>query len=280
VSGVTTACIYVSGSRRYGEIAREAALSLLDHSPFDLFFVHDPDLGAWAPRARRVHALPLPRPRSADRAAPFNRKLDALALCLERSGAARFLLLDADAVLMRPIGEAEVHAALGGRGMAMTEQKRIVGTGLDRRALYEHYCRVSLRFHAPGLAPPGFDDFRYFNSGVVLLERETARTALDWTLARVREAPGPQRVDEEMVADQDHLQVWTNSIRPGCCTELPWYWNHCEHWDEDFPRPDAWIAHFSNFCAGPAPATARRMRRLRRRGLRTGVLAHCRKLLR
>lgn len=257
-------CVYVTGSAAYGAIAREAARSVLDHTTFDLCYVHGEGLERYAPRDSRVERLRLRQAPVVDRADPFNGKLDALALCIDRSSGDLFLMLDADAVLTRTINEADIRAALGGKGMGMVEQKRTVGTPLGRRELYDHYCRVSLRFDAPDLEPPAFESFRYFNSGVILLERETAVAALDWARRLVRNRPRPHSVDGQMVADQDHLQVWTNSIEPGCCAELPWYWNHCEHWDEGFPRADAWFVHFSNFCNGPAADTASRMRRLRR----------------
>lgn len=259
-------CVYVTGSESYGQIAREAALSVLDHSTFDLCFVHDIGLDGWAPRASRVQRLLLRHAPVIDRADPFNGKLDALALCIERSPDDLFIMLDADAVLTRTTSETDVRAALGGKGMGMVEQKRILGGQMGRREFYDHYCRVSLQFDAPDLPPPAFEAFRYFNSGVMLLERQAAIAALDWARRRVRDKPRPHRIGEQMITDQDHLQVWANSIDPGCCAELPWYWNHCEHWDDDFPRADAWIVHFSNFCNGPVPDTALRMRGLRRTG--------------
>lgn len=256
-------CLYVTGSDRYATIARESALSVLDHSDFDLFCVHDVGRDHWIPRSPRVSRLPLARATSPDRAHPFNGKLDALSQCIERSGDDLFIMLDADAVFIRRIEDTDVRSALGSKGMGMVEQKRTNGPNLARQDLYEHYCQVSLRFAAPDAAPPSMEAFRYFNSGVVLLEPAAAMAALDWT-REVTRRPLPHQIGEHMVADQDHLQVWANSITPGCCAELPWYWNHCEHWDDQFPRAEAWIAHFSNFCQGPNRDTARRMRRVRR----------------
>ena len=71
-----------------------------------------------------------------------------------------------------------------------------------------------------------------------------------------------------MISDQDYFQVWTNNLYPGSCRELSWEWNHCEYWDTGFPRTGARIAHFSNFCNGPARDTAARMRALRGFGRR------------
>jgi hypothetical protein len=259
-------CVYATGAARYGEVAREAALSVLDHSTFDLCLVHDIGLDRWVPRSSRVERLPLRRAPAIDPADPFNGKLEALRLCIERSRDDLFIMLDADAVVTRAIGERDLRAALGGKGMGMVEQKRTVSNGMGREDLYAHYCRVSLQFDAPHLPPPALEAFRYFNSGVMLLEREAALAALDWACGCVRDRPRPHRIGQHMITDQDHFQVWTNSIQPGCCAELPWYWNHCGHWDADFPRADAWIVHFSNFCQGPGPETARRMRLVRRTG--------------
>ena len=62
-----------------------------------------------------------------------------------------------------------------------------------------------------------------------------------------------------MLADQDYLRLWTNSRHPGSCTTLAWDWNHCEHWDDGFPRRGARIVHASNFCRGPRPAGSLRL---------------------
>jgi hypothetical protein len=258
-------CIYVAGSERYAEIAREAALSVLDHSSFDICHVHEPGLACRFPRSTRVERLLLPTSPPVDRADVFNGKLEAWSRCIEHCSDDLFIMLDADAVFARWIGEADIREALSGRGMGMVEQKRIIGSEMGRRQLYEHYCRVSLAFDGPGLAPPAFADFRYFNTGVVLAKRAAAVAALEWARERVREGPRPHRVGEYMIADQDHLQVFANSIDPGCSQELSWEWNHCEHWDQDFPRDGARIAHFSNFCNGPTGTTARRMQEMRRR---------------
>ncbi len=259
---VTTVCVYVTGSERYGLIAREAARSVLDHSPFDVCFVHDQGLDRHLPRSSRLRRLALPKTETIDRADSFNGKLDAIALCIDQTRDDLYVMLDADAVFTRRIEESDIREAMGGRGLAMVEQKRIVGSPMGRRELFEHYCAVSLRFDAPDLPPPDFETFRYFNAGVILLERETASKALAFARERVRTLPRPHAVGEFMITDQDHLQVYANSIAPGSAAELPWYWNHCEHWDDGFPRADAWILHFSNFCNGPAEGVAERMREL------------------
>jgi hypothetical protein len=79
-----------------------------------------------------------------------------------------------------------------------------------------------------------------------------------------------------MIGDQDYFQYWTNNLHSENRNTLPWMWNHCEHWDEGFPRKDAFILHFSNFCREPTPWQILRMF-LMRHGARHAATT-CRRL--
>ena len=87
---------------------------------------------------------------------------------------------------------------------------------------------------------------------------------LPWAFQTIARQPGDHQIGEHMIADQDYFQYWANRLHPGTCAELPWYWNHCEYWDESFPRLGVLFAHFSNFCNGPADDTPARIRALRK----------------
>ena len=248
-----TACVLATGRAAYYRAARGAVRSVLRHTPFDVF-VAVGDRDRWHaphdPRVR-VHALDASRPLIRHRAGPFLDKLHALDACLRETRAERIVLLDGDARFVAPADAADVERALAGRSLAMAEQTTIRGSGMSRADFLEHYVRHPLAWLARGDAPPPLDAFRYFNSGVVLARRDGLEPFLAWALPRMRQAGDAHQAGEHMIADQDYLQLWTNTLHPGCCTTLPWEWNHCEHWDDGFPRRRARIVHSSNFCRGP-----------------------------
>lgn len=258
-------CLLVHGRKRYFRAAREAIRSVLDHTGFEVLAVIGPGGGSRLPASRRVRKLRLPTfPADIGRAERFLLKFAALERCLEATRARTLVLLDADAVFVRRVEAAELDAALGGLPLGMVEQTRIRGSSMGRAELLDHYVRHSLAFLAPGEAPPSLADFRFFNSGVVIARREEMTSLLSWTQDTIAAAPREHRAGDHMIADQDYLQVWANQLHPQRCAELDWSWNHCEHWDEPFPRVGARIAHFSNFCRGPSRANVSRMREARR----------------
>lgn len=245
-------CILVHGDRRYWRAGRRAVASVLRYSDFPVL-VAAGDGASLGRASERLHRAWIAlRPEESFRAAPFLLKLRALEICLRETRAERFVLLDADALFAAPIDAAMVDDALAGRGLAMAEQPRILGSELDRAAFLEHYRRYSLTLLAPGRAPPPLADFRYFNSGVVLATRAELARFLPWALATVAELGPRHEVGAHMVADQDYFQVWANTLHPGSCTTLPWRWNHAAAWDEGFPRRDALILHLTNSCRGPS----------------------------
>src|SRR5687768_15478438 len=108
----TVVCMLVHGDPGYYRASAEAARSVLARTPFDLFLAHgDEAPPPAAPSSRAiVHRLADP-PTSPHRAQRFLRKFGAIAACLQRSDAATVILLDADALFVRPCSERMVEAA-------------------------------------------------------------------------------------------------------------------------------------------------------------------------
>jgi hypothetical protein len=256
-------CLLVHGSREYFAVAREAILSVLQNSSFDVFVGYSGD-AAQLPRHRRVNLRAL-APLDPDTGRPYRflLKFAALQACLDDGTHEKIVLMDADAMLARPLTEAAVERALGSMDFAMVEQKRIVGSDMERRSFLDHYMRHAVPAILPGAPWPELSAFRYYNSGVVLARRGPLRDFMAWAIRHVEEHPGGHEIGEHMITDQDYFQVWANSLHPNSCAELPWSWNHCRHWDRWFPRPGVLFAHFSTFCRGPRQKTPARMRRLR-----------------
>jgi hypothetical protein len=193
----------------------------------------------------------------------FLGKFRALEACIRSNDEDLLLFLDADALLLQPLDERLVRAALNQHLLGMVEQTTVTGSAMSRAAFWEHYRQHSLAFIAPDLAPPAPSAFRFFNSGVILGYRLAIAAVTRWALAQISRSSSDHNIGQHMIADQDYFQVWTNNLYPGTCQKLSWEWNHCEYWDAGFPRRGARIAHFSNFCNGPETDTAARMRRLR-----------------
>jgi len=258
------ACLLIHGDRRYFEAGREAVRALLARSDLEIFVALGEGRGPRPPRSPRVRVERLPPLREKDdRAHRFLAKFAALEACLRATRASHLVLLDADAVLVRPLRAEDVQEALGDNPLAMVEQTGIRGSDMDRGRFLEHYVAHSLAFIAPDAPAPPLARFRFFNSGVVLMTRDEAGSILRWARERM-EASGAHRVGSHMIADQDYLQVWANALHPGRCRELDWTWNHCEHWDDPFPRAGARFLHFSNFCEGPSRQSLARIRAARR----------------
>jgi hypothetical protein len=249
------------GHDSYLLAARQAVGSVLARSDFDVFLATGPSVPRRVPRDPRltVHRLAAPDLR-AGRAAPFLLKFRAVATCLRRTPARYLMLLDADAILRARVDTAMVAEALGGGTLAMVEQTSIAGSQMTRADFLEHYVRHTLAWFAPGSSPPSLQDFRYYNSGVVLGTRGELGELACWALATIDGATRAHTVGQHMIADQDYFQFWVHAVHPSRCRPLSWRWNHCEHWDAGFPRPDAVILHFSNFCGGPTRRQLWRMR--------------------
>lgn len=267
-----TACIAAMGSPDYLRSARQAILSLLEQTDFRVVLALGSGLRGRLPASNRLLTVDLPDPPDRARAYRFLAKLEAMNLCLEAADSEFFMLFDADALVIRPTTADDLRQALDGRGLAMAEQTTLRGTGWGRQDFHRHYVEHTLAWLAPDAPPPPERDFRFFNSGVVPGRREEWRRLLNWARDKVRSTGGDHRVGKHMIADQDYFQFWVNTLHPGCCVELPWTWNHCEHWDGNFPDPRARILHFSNHCLGPGRRQPVRMA-LARRAVRAGPAA-------
>ena len=252
------AMVTAVGAVGYGAAARQTVLSLLEHTAFPVVVGCDEVTEALVPRSPRVR-IERVRAASGARAEPFLAKFATWQAALAHPGAKVFVHLDADAVLARPLTAAEVATALGGSSLAMVEQTTITGSTMGRPEFLRHFVEHSMAYLAPVHPVPELHEFRFHNSGVILFGALELRNFLHWAAATRAASDGSHHVGAHMIADQDYLQVWANVLRRGRCAELGSEWNHCAWWDADFPRPDARVVHFSNFCNGPPFATARRM---------------------
>ena len=257
-------CFLIHGSDAYYEAGCEAVRSVLDLTDFPVYVSCD-DRSRLRLSAARLHIMEYKRYAGFHRSWNFLGKFRAIAACLAGCNEDLMLFLDADALLLEPLDDRHIHNALNQYPIAMVEQTTITGSAMNRAAFREHYCRHSLAFIAPDKAPPEPSLFRYFNSGVILGRSRAIAALTHWALTEITSNGSDHAVGEHMISDQDYFQVWANTLYPGSCRELPWEWNHCEYWDDGFPRKGARIAHFSNFCNGPASDTALRMRALHHR---------------
>lgn len=259
------ACMLVHGDPAYARVARVAAASLLADSDLEVLVVHGGGpVEAW-PRHRRLHRQVIDcSAADSHRARRFLLKFRAIESCLARFDVPWVVNLDADVVLARPLRGQDIGTTLAGAGLGMVEQTCIRGSTMDRAAFLDHYRTHSLAAIAPRAPVPSLDTFRYYNSGVVVASSEALRDLVGWARHTIADHVGNYQIGEHIITDQDFFQYWANQLHPDSVRVLPWYWNHCEHWDEGFPRRGVLFAHFSNFCLGPARSTEKRMRRLRR----------------
>ncbi|MFO0407884.1 MAG: glycosyltransferase family 2 protein [Labrys sp. (in: a-proteobacteria)] len=256
--------IVALGSVRYALAAREALASALQHTKFDVYLLCDREtVGFFAPHPRMHILLHTPAGERV-RSSNFLAKFEALARCLDESGADFIIHLDADAVFRQAVDAAGITTALQGADLAMVEQPRIRGSTVSRAELRQHYVDHAHAFLVPDLSLPAPETFLFVNSGVILFRREGLSRFLDWASELASARPAAHRHGQHMIADQDYLQVWVNTIAPTAFNVVPWIWNHCEHWDEDFPNNSALIIHLSNFCNGPTPDTVIKLRAMRR----------------
>jgi len=269
---VTVVSLVVSGSAGYAIAARECIQSLLMHTDFPIHVAADAMGRMLLPNSPRVHVFSLPERSGSGGAAPFMEKFTALERCLARFSDETVLMIDADAILTGRIDEATVEAFLTDHPVAMVEQERTIGEDKDRGDFLRHYTDVTLAAISPGTAAPPLEDFRYFNSGVVFMRRDEAFRIVRWVREIVASRPGVLSHDGRIIADQDFLQVWVNSVRSNSCRELDWSYNHCGLWHEDYPRQGAVIHHYSNYLRGPDLEGLSAMRTLRQ-AAETGELA-------
>lgn len=252
-------CMTVVGDRRYHDAARLALRSVLRNSPFPVFMgVDTGERPLWTEHPRVV-TTQLSRWSSSSKRPMFLSKFDTLSALVKQEPRAVIMQMDADAILARNLAGADVVAELKRHPFAMLEQAAVIGSGNDRSFFLEHYVNHTMAWFGDKRAPPRLHSFRYYNSGVLLCTAEALTEFLQWCKPSITSKPDHHRVGQHMIADQDYLQYWLNTVHPGMCRSLPWFWNHCEHWHDGFPRPGARVYHFSNFCHGPDATTTARM---------------------
>ena len=253
-------CILLYGHRNYFYAGRQAALSILQHSDFHLFLARGRKHRLKLGQRSRVRQETIQMENTAGyRAQPFLLKFKALKACLENTRQPWIILLDADAVLVRTLSARMIQQAIPKQGLGMVEQKTVCGSDMSRADFRDHYVRHSLACLAPTAQAPALSDFRYYNSGVVLGRRQEFQKFIDWALNKTDQNPGCHQVGKHMIGDQDYFQFWTNNLQRQHRNTLPWFWNHCEHWDQGFPKEGAYIIHFSNFCQKPTYEQVLRM---------------------
>lgn len=257
----------IHGHPTYYLAGRQALLSVLRRSGFSIFLVTDHRYKTGLLPNKRLMVHPMGRVESQIRARRFLAKFAALDAFLEHTDSELVILLDADAVLVRDITAEDIRRALDGRGLGMVEQTTILNSTMSRVDFWQHYKEHSLVWLDPGAQAPFLKDYRFYNSGVVLAQREEMERFCTWAMRVLAQRPGDHRVGEHMITDQDYFQYYANNLHPDSCRELSWRWNHCEHWDQGFPRPGAYVAHFSNFCLRPGWRQLLRIRATWRQGL-------------
>jgi GT2 family glycosyltransferase len=243
--------VWCTGTQDYFDVAGACVRRLICLTDFDVALVStDPDrvpVTSDARLSRFSHHLD----RTHRRADPFIGKFGAVQQALKTHSHEIVALMDADCLVQRWVSSDDVRLALGNHQLAMAEQKFTRGTDMSREKFLDHYLSVSLPGVASNAYHPSLSEFRYYNSGVVLGRREAWTELIEFAapIARAR----PLEIRGQMVADQDIIQVWVNSIRPGIARELdPEEWNACDLWcDVDTTRVR--IRHYSNFCQGPSP---------------------------
>jgi GT2 family glycosyltransferase len=254
--------IVIHGAKEYYAAGSLAVRSLLEFTNFDVVVSTCEEFPLDLPRSSRVSVAKLSKPQESHRAYRFLLKFQALENCLQCSKASTILSFDSDAVVYSPLVSEAIEPTIGGYDFAMTEQTTITNSAMTRKDFLLHYAEHSLKFIAKDLRPPTLEDFRFYNSGVVFLSRKAASEISSWAIDLVSSS-GIHQVGDHMIADQDYYQVWVNNLYPNSCKELDWSWNHCKYWDLGFPRPEAKILHFSNFCKGPSENNLDAMRKER-----------------
>ena len=244
---MTLACILATGRPAYAFAARQAATALLRHTQFDIVVGCDETGALLLPTHPRLKTVEIP----ASTANGSGERFLAKFALLEKTSAERddqlVLLIDSDAILTGPLSDDVLTDALRGKSVGMAEQTQTIPDGTTRTDLYRHYQDVT--FAALGAAgePARPENFRYYNSGVVVFSREGLSRFLGW----YRVQPKRTAFADRMIADQDYLQVFANEVLRDDAAELPGTFNHSALWHENYPSPDAIFRHFSNYCNGP-----------------------------
>jgi hypothetical protein len=252
-------CITAVGSQQYHDAARVAIRSILRNSPFPVFLGIDSQQRPFWTEHPRITTFLMPQWNDTSETPAFLAKFDTLSKLIDQHPDTYILQMDADALLVAELNAEHIIEQLGDYSFAMLEQTTITGSSNDREFFLKHYIDHTMKWFGDKTTPPAVAAFRYYNSGVVLSKADAMRKFLDWCHRVIENKPPHHRVGRHMIGDQDYFQYWANSLNPGQCRTLPWSWNHCEHWHDDFPRAGSVICHFSNFCNGPDEHTTGRM---------------------
>ncbi|HED12753.1 MAG TPA: hypothetical protein ENI62_03730 [Gammaproteobacteria bacterium] len=260
-------CITAIGNHHYHDAAKITLRSVLRNCPFPVFLgVDTPERPYWAEHPRVITEL-LPQWDSVLGRPAFLAKFTTLSRLVAQHPDAYILQLDADTLLVDELSCKDIRNQLRDHPFAMLEQTTIKGSSNDRNFFLNHYINHTMVWFGGNTKAPPVEKFQYFNSGVVLSTGPIMLTFLEWCTSVIERKPNHHRVGRHMIADQDYFQYWLNTLHPGQCNTLPWYWNHCEHWHDSFPKPGTLICHFSNFCNGPDIDTVNRMHALLESGL-------------
>lgn len=252
-----SAVLTVVGEDSYRRAARASVRALLARTDLEVVVGADDVEGLELPAHERITVLPIEVRHVQGRPDPFLAKFRTVTGFL-RSGAPlpdAVLLIDVDAVVVSGVSADEVVALLDGRDFAMAEQPGITGSTMARADFLRHYLTHALPVIDAEAPAPSLEQFRYFNSGVVVARPDALLCLAEFALDRSADPDRAHVQGEHMVADQDYFQYWCTTVHPGSCTELSTDWNHCRWWDADYPRQGARIRHLSNFTEGPIEDT-------------------------
>jgi hypothetical protein len=270
---VTVVHFYIMGEKRYYEVGREAIHSILQQTKFDVVVGCDDPSQLREFRTRRVRFVPVMLSGDAYAGRTLLFKLESLHLAQPLFDSYRFVLcLDPDTVLIRPLTDQNIEAALANRTMGLVEQGLPSHATTTKTDLWENYLLGLRLLQGEDVQVPDSTSFRYYNGGVVLAEVNELRKFSAWARPLAHRIGPGHDFGPVFVADQHYFQVWANHLHPERIIRLPWSWNYCEHWDEGFNPREATILHFSNYCLGPASTTVQRMREARHRTAPVGKL--------
>lgn len=242
-----------TGDRSYFYASIYAIKSLLRHTPFSLYLVSDlvPEQPYFDPSRVTVSRAV----RHSEQLRGFFTKFQALGGAAGDSAANAVILMDVDALFVRPTDGDDVVSALNGAAFALHEQSGIVGTAMTRADFFDYFTAVALPVIDPTAQPEHFPRFRYWNSGVVIASTDAASELVDFALKRFLVDPRRHVVGPHIVADQDYVQYYLGRSDSPDVSDLSVHWNDCRWWDDDFPQPQSRIWHFSDFSKGPGNQT-------------------------
>ena len=255
------AIISVSGKPEYFRAAETCARSLLDHTPFAIIVGSDEPEKFSVAHPERLTTLSVEKVEPDNRSSRFMSIFTTAVAALNNTPATHCLLLDADCLVVDDLEENDVVSALADFDFGLAEQTTIRGSTMGRPDFLRHFSEVGLPVIDPEAGEPHGDDFRYWNSGVVLARSSALLELSEFALSSWAKNPEAHVNGESVVTDQDYFQYWGAIHRPGSFHTLSTDWNHCYWWDLDYPRPTARIRHYSNFTLGPSESTLDHMAR-------------------